>query len=352
MPTVLSVYWKGFSPEKRKAFDRQLMMAIDDSGYYNSLPDYMQDAVDSMAAQFKQALELQREAGVSGFANLKYDKHYVPKVLNQMAIVRAASKHGREKVVRVMAKAYMEGGFKLKPKTAKVLAEMNYARLASNLGPDASIIPKGVSKDALVREMRESGMDDDTIRSFLESREDADYKDMISARAKRSVRPRLASGEDGLHYIDLIDNRVENVIESYAREASGNIGMARVLGIGSYQKAQAVVDIEFKNAVNDNPEMAIRLEEEAEMLKQGIDLIYGKNLETENLGAVQNLSRLKQITRILMLPMNGLTSMPELVRPIMYNGIMTSLRHLPSCTKAAFQRMPKEGARGAGCYPA
>lgn len=334
---------KGILSQKlQKEFNRDIALGLDSSEYYSHLPKYMQEAVDSYAAQYKKALELQQEAGVRGFEGIKYNKHYVPKILSAASMVQAAAKYGKPAVLTVMSKAYQLGGFKLKPKTADALAEIQYSRLMGNVARGESVVPKSINKDQLTTELKQAGMKDDEIAAFFDARETLDHKELMSARAKRSVRPALDAKVGELSYFDLINNNMEEVMETYSREASGNVGMASSMGIGSYRSAHKVVDEELAKAINANPKEADRLQTEAQILRDGVDLIYGRNLETENATLVKNLSRLKQLTRILMLPMNGLTSMPELARPLFMNGITATLKSMPCLTRKAMKKNNRE----------
>lgn len=328
----------------RKEFDQQIQLAIDSSTYKASLPDHMKEAVESVEAQMSKALEELQRAGVRGFDKVKDSKHYLPKLLNTANIKNAAIEHGQSAVVSVISKGYQTGGLKLTKASADKLAIVRYNQMM-RLHPEHNGVPRDLNTNDLINELRAQKVDEDVIDAIVTRRAEDEMASDISDRAKKSLLPDLHAEVNGLKFGDLVDNDLENLIEGYIRESTGSVALKRSIGASTYNEAKSLIDVEIamaKGSGKMTPNELKALEMEESMLRDVVDVLYGKDLNgTGWRSTIKGLSRLRSITGILRLGMSGFASIPELGRVISANGLYISAKNMRSFSRDGIADLKK-----------
>lgn len=329
-----------FSFKARADFDKKVFHALQNKDLYARSSDNVKAAVDSVQAQFSDSLDQLKAAGVKGFEDVKFNKHYVPKVLKVENVLAATRRFGADNVKRVISKAYQEGGLKLKPKAADMLAERRLDQtLRGHTAVDRpELATTAEDMDYLRSELESAGVDSETIDSIIDAKvEDIDME-LISDRAKKSLQPSIEANHGGLSYYDLMNNDLEHVMEQYIREQAANVAFKRNIGEGSYRAVKRQLDTIARGALNEGVDPS-RLKRETDIMSQMVDVMYGKSINRGDDRLIKGAQRLRSFTAIIRLQAMGITNLGELPRVIANQGMDAILRSNPLMSRERIREL-------------
>lgn len=333
-----------FDMRLKEKWNRDIMYALDSNEIYNTAPQYIKDSVDSMRAQFGKSLSLLKQYGVKGFEDVEYSNHYVPKVISTNNLINAVATYGQSTVRKVISEAYQTGGLKLNYKAADRLAEIRMRQILQAKGSvdKPEIVATKEDLDYLRKELSSAGVDAGTIEDIIQGKVDEMDATQVSDRAKASLKPNMRAELGGLSYYDLMNHDVENIMESYIREAAGNVAMKKNLGVSSYRAALRLLD-SVKKTVQDVEGEYDRVDAEFEIIKKAIDVIYGKSINpTSQAAMAKGAQRLRAFTSIIRLQAMGLTNLGELPRVIANQGIRAVLESNPLMTRQKVKELGRK----------
>ena len=330
----------------RAEFDEAVMLKI-----YNpkmETNEAITKAAEGVRAGFRKALELRKKNGEAGFDDVKFDDRYMPLTLDGHKVNTNSSKRNKRAVINTISKGYQTGGIPIKKKHADALAEMQYIRSMDGTMSSRKAFDNVVSqseREDFIKELREAGIDDATIKEFTEGKELRELSEGISNRAKKSLFINPEAEVDGLRVIDLLNTNMSEMTDGYFKEAAGGAAMARH-GFATREQAFQVIDAAeaFGRNLDQNPE---RLLEEANMLKATVNMMYGRSIEdAPGSKVVENLRRLRGFTAMVRLQQVAFAQIPETARAIVHLGLQNVLNSVPGT--AFFRRKTARGGKSSG----
>jgi len=335
--------------ENYEAYHKMVMREVKHPGTYNS-PAVIKGA-EGVREQLYLAGKLRKEAGEAGFENLDLDKNYVPTILNEVQIKYAVREHGYDKVRDLLSKSYQEGHFHLNKELADRVADGYIARAKDHTLSMAEHVRRTSNKDVddLAKQLKKAGVDEDTINDFLETSMQAEIKQHMSNRAKKSLYPAIDVELNGLKMIDLIDSDLPKLLESYTREAAGGTSFAKL----GFKTRAEVLDFltDMEKAAHNNGFDVREIAREIQILKDGVDLAYGRSLNKNPHSAwVRNLGRLRDITNLLRLQFVGAASIPEVARVTVQRGLKNSLEGCKDLGAVLGTKNLREGGKYSGQF--
>jgi hypothetical protein len=148
--------------------------------------------------------------------------------------------------------------------------------------------------------------------------------------------------------IDLVESDLPKLLESYTREAAGGSAMAK-LGFKTRREVMEFLREVKKGADNQGFDPRTT-NEEVQVLEDGINMIYGRSINTEPSSAfVKNLSRLRDATAFLRLQTMGLSTIPELARITAQRGLSNVMEACPDLGVLGSKKL-REGKTYAGKF--
>lgn len=365
-----------------KDFDNAVVLQIrgQDQG-----SEAIRQAAKARQDVLEEALKMRKEAGERGFEEVESNSAYWSFVPDFAKMQSSISQYSPEEVIDTLTGAYMNGRFKLRERTARLVARATYHRTMRR-----GLTAEGASKYQLSNndigsiraDMEELGVSTRQIDDFLEEMESTELETSISNRAKLSLGASQSYvSQSGLRMVDLLDTSI-HVTTKYGQEAAAGAALART-GFKSRAQAERAIDeseITAKNAlyeearekgiqvrvekgtrvndqgrsesfekyivtrdgkqktmskeefkkvpdINEIRDRADRIGEDAQQLRDSIKLMYGESLDVD-IGKGVKLSRqARKVTNIIALQWNGFASMGEASNQLVNMGVFTTLRN-------------------------
>ena len=345
----LSRYATLMRQENFKAYNKSVMIEIKKPGTYDS------EAIRKGAAGVKDQLEaagiIRKDAGEAGFDNMEFDKSYVPIIMDDQAIKNALRNHSEFRVMELLSLGYQRGAFKLDKALADRIAEGYITRSKNHTLTMRDAIRMNPDKDIedVGKKLKAAGVDQDTIDDFLDIAMDKEMKQHMSNRAKKSLHPDLSVELNGLKFIDLVDHDLPKLLESYTRDAAGGAAFAK-MGFKTRREVLDMLTLLEKGATN-NGFLPADIGREIQVLRDGVDLAYGRSLNTEaHSGFVRNLSRLRDATGLLRLQFVGAASIPELARVTAQRSLSSVMDACPDLGAFRSTKNLREGGKYSGQF--
>lgn len=303
-------------------------------------------AAEGANRQYNEALKLLKVHGVQGFEDVK-SGNYIQRILNAQGVDDAVALHGRDEVIRLLARSYETGDWKLTPETAKDLArtriDTSRDTTLSTILEDKTVRNQRID-ERLEEELTAAGVEDDIIQQIINQRELDDIAENISNRARfgtgMNARIEIETSKGTLSMVDILETNVPQLMDDYAREAAGMSAFAQK-GFKNPHQFRLMIDKAEKN-ISDAGSMpkAARIEQ-AQILRDGITMIMGRSIDKEPSGNIaKNLRRVREWTANTMLAQVGFAQVPELGRAFAEFGVWNTLSQIPAT--AIFRR---RGAR-------
>lgn len=324
-------------------FNRKVYTAIVDGD--RNFDDGVLIAADGVRDQLGTALKLRKQAGEAGFEKVDPSPDYIPTIFDSTKMTKSVSKHGREVVERLLAKGYMEGKYPLREHVADKLAKMQYARTMDSTltgrGVFESVVSDGERK-MFLDQLKEAGIDEDVIKDFVEAKELRRMVDSQSNRSKFSLGINKTAEINGVSVKDVLNTDVPELVENYIKEAAAGAAMARK---GFLTKNQVLDAIDGAERYGRNQgQTAAEASDDADMLRQSVDLIYGHTLDANpSEGKVLAARRLRDFTSNVRLGNLGFAQIPEAGRLLSNLGVGTVIESIPSISW-----LRRRGARTGG----
>lgn len=311
-------------------FDRQIYSAITEpDGNYSKA---VQDAANGISDQLEVALKLRKEAGEAGFEHVESARDYLPIIYDGTKMIKAINKHGKTAVENVLTNGYMFGKFRLKQATARKIAQMQIIRtadatLSSRVSFDR-VVSAGEQKRFL-DELRQAGVPESDIESFVLDKEVRSLVDNASSRSKLSLGVNTSMEYNGLKVSDLLNQNVPELVENYMKEAAAGAALARK-GFPTKQSVLDAIDLSERSGRNYGlPPKDMK--EQADMLRQTVDLLYGHSLDANpSAGHVVAARRMRDYTALIRLGNLGFAQIPEVARAMAHLGVGTVLKSIPA----------------------
>jgi hypothetical protein len=335
----------------RREFDALVFRKLQDPDL--KTPPSVTHAADGYRDGYSEALRIRKEMGEGGFEEVKDTRKYSPVIFSSEKLNaylhKVGEKTGQVRVTRLLQKGYMEGKMELKADTAEKLAKMQYLRMreagATTSSAYHTIVSEG-DRARFLADLEEAGVHKDVLAEFLIEKEAKDILDNVSSRAKTSMHINVESSMDGVSVHELLNTNISELSEHYFREAAGGAAMARH-GFKTY--AQAMNMVNTTRAIAGRRGLhADRARDEALMLKQGIDMIYGKSIEENPRGKIEiGTRRAREFTTLMRLGQLGFAQFPEAARAISKLGLVTVLKSVPG-TAVFRRRAARIGGKSSG----
>lgn len=306
-------------------------------------------AAEGIAARFKKALEIRKQAGEAGFENVKTAQDYIPALFDGPKIASAVTRYGTENVEAVLANGYRTGKYKVGRKSSEAIAKMQVSRaLDSTLSSRLSFerVVSQSERQNFIDGLREAGIPDHIIDDFIEGQELDDVAAAVSSRAMRSLGINTQAEVGGVKVQDLMKTNIAEIAENYGKEAAAGAAMAR-MGFRTRNEVMAAIDAAERTGRN----MGIgvkRAGDEANMLRDSVRLLYGNTLDDDpNAAIVKATRRLREVTTITRLNQMGFAQAPEISRALVKMGIGPVLKSV-GATKIIFGRRGRVGGTAQG----
>ena len=335
----------------REQFNNEVFLKIYDPD--RAVQAGIEEAADGLRDGFSEALRIRKEAGELGFEAVEDLRTYVPIIFDGTKMMSAFKKHSKEDVLRALSQGYQTGKFKLSPKNSHKLAEMQYIRTMEGITSQRHAFDTVVSqaeRQRFLEELRSAGFGEEVISDFIAGKEVQEMLDNVSNRSKQSmgINPtaKVSTPNGDLYVHELLNTNVAELSENYIREAAGGAAMAKK-GFGTYQQALQVVDAAERYGINMGQDVT-RTKTEAQMLRDGINMIYGKSIEANPKGGVEVATRrAREFTALIRLQMMGFVQAPEIARSLTELGVATNMKQIKGLGILR-RRAVREGGKSSG----
>src|SRR5690554_382705 len=325
-------------------FDNQIVLAIR-SGDHDD-PNIMKAAA-ARQRMFSEALKMRKQYGVRGFENVEDHPAYWSFLPDGSKMHEAVRKYGREQVVETLTGAYMNGRYRIPERTARVLANAQYARAINRslkARSEVNSILGGRDLENLRNDLKSVGFDDQRIDDMIETFQRTDIEQNISDRAKLSLGASISHSHNGLRMVDLIDTS-HNVALRYSREASADAAIATQGFKSRFELEETIregervskniLDDQIREAENagntrlakDLRKQSTEVSADAEIMMESIKMMYGQSLDVRSDGSISPITRAARMsgkyTNIVRLTWNGPASIAENANALVNFGFST-----------------------------
>lgn len=361
--------------------------------------DAIRQAAEARRDVLDVALKMRKEAGERGFEEVESNAAYWSFVPDFSKMQEAVSRYEVEEVLDTLTGAYMNGRFKLRERTARLVARATYHRTMRRglTSEQASKVQLSKADIGTIRaDMEELGVSTRQIDDFLEEMESTELETSISNRAKLSLgASQTYVSRSGLRMVDLLDTSID-VTTRYAQEAAAGAALART-GFKSRAQAERAVDeseiiaknalyeearakgvsvrVEKSTRINDKGrtesyekyivtrdgkqktlskkefkkvpgikeirERADRIGEDAQQIRDSLKLMNGESLDVDIGKGLKASRQARKVTNIVALQWNGFASMGEASNQLVNMGVFTTLRNTRARDFLSFGKIRK-----------
>lgn len=305
-------------------------------------------AAKARSRLYEQGLKNNQDYNVVGFDKIKHRHEYHSIVFSQDNLRRMTEEHA-DFIYDAIASAYQTGAIRLSRENALAVAKNQVARAMSVKGSNNKAFDNYMSDAEYKRveeELKEQGVSQEVITDIKDSIFNEEMRGEISPRAMFSLRPNLKARSGDVWFVDVLDTSIERTMK-YVSDSAANAGIASQ-GFHSRHQLQRAISSARDAAINDlraevqhyvnNPKAKKKAEEELRKVLDGdysnkldelVRLIYREPLEDGD--GVKDISRLlRKATSVVRLRTTGLATIPEFATAAIRNGIVNTLRQLPS----------------------
>lgn len=301
------------------------------------------DAIDDMTAH---AARMGKSSGWEAMQNIEPKSGYVPRKWSGKAIHTA----GKTKSKLAITQGYMSVGFDLD--SAQIMAEAVVTRALNNEAGVVTNVEKLLGKEnraQLKSALEQLGLTEKQINNIVKNLDEAKTENAIirsRSKNKRATNPSftkkrtdmdLTEEVNGVRLLDLVDNNLNELVSTYARDVSGRSALARK-GYTNEGIWEA-----HKNAIlKDNANVTSG---EGAKLAQHIDDIKTYFTASPLAGGINpDLRRLQQSATLASLGMVGAAQLAELGTVIGRVGLRSALKELPEVA-SVFSNVTKVGRK-------
>ena len=314
-------------PENFQSYHKQVIMEVRKPGTYTN--QSIIDAADGVREQLKTAGQLRKDAGEQGFSNIDLDANYVPIILDETKI-KSATLQNKQALKDVISLGYQNGDHALPKDVADLIADGYIARSLDHSLTMRDFVRKVTDTDLATVEKKliGAGIDPTIVEEFFDRTMAKEVKSHLDNRAKASFGPDISAEINGFKFIDIVDNDLPKILESYSRDAAAGHAMGKLGFKSRVEIDQFLMDVEKQSTNHGLDPVAIA--EEIQVLRDGVQLLYGRSLnENPHSPLVRSLSKLRELTSFLRLQTVGIASIPEVARVSAQRGLSGVLEACP-----------------------
>ena len=252
-------------------FNRELFLVQEYRRQGKPIPKTIHKSVTDFADQFDYYMDHNHkvlvDADAAGFTADRKVKHYIPHIWPTSKFKGAIKKHGRAKVVGLLAKGYRN----LDPKLSKEQASKQADDLIDNV----------ISDEWLATDQFSPTMD---------------------ARAKTRKDIDTTTEIDGFGIMDLLDTDVQALMTKYSHRVSGWVGLSK--GTNGMLTSQLDIDVFKANMAAEAAEKGVNPKRYLQMVDDIVDQLFGrptKNIFSDTKGLspeLRNLGDLAVLTKL------------------------------------------------------
>ena len=252
-----------------KQFNREVFMIQEMRRQGKPLPENLDksiiDFVDDWDKYMDHAHNKLVENGIGGFTKERKVKHYIPHVWQDGKFRGAISKHGKDKVIRTLTKAYeqaMDAGTNPRPKQdAKEMAEN------------------------LIKEVMETDVNSPDL-----------YMPTADSRAKHREDLDTTVELEGLSVLDLLDDEVAGLATKYSNRLAGWVGLSK--STDGMLTSLADIDAFKKNMIQEGIDKGVSTKKHEQFYDDVIDSMFGRPTQgglQEELRQIKDLAALTKM---------------------------------------------------------
>lgn len=290
----------------------------------------VKDAADRWDEMMEYALKTAQESGVESVQGIPTKSGYVPLVWNGQKVMKVDAQYGKGTAKKVIMQGYRSVGIddEMAEKIATAVVNTAVQKRAGIDTNIAGLLQKN-QRDQLAAQLNRMGLSSTDITSFLR-RLDAREAQAGPAFTKGRTNIDLTISLGNVRLRDLVDNDLNTIASTYAREIAGRSALAQK-GITSDSKWNAIKSAAMKdssrlNALNESGD---------DNLGQLLDDIRSYFSAFPVAGGINaNARRIQQTTTLSMLGMVGLAQLAELGTIIGRSGIKAAFKSMPSISEA------------------
>jgi len=314
-------------PDNFQTYHKQVILEVKYPGTFTD--DSIINAAAGVRDQLSLAGGLRQSVGEAGFDNLDLDANYVPTILDETKI-KAATLQNRQALKDLISLGYQRGKHTLPPDVADLIADSYIARSLDHSLTGRNFIRRVTTTDlaTVEKKLLDAGIPPETVRDFFDRTMASEMKEHLDNRAKASFGPDISVELNGMKFVDLIDNDLPKLLESYTRDAAAGHAMGKLGFRSKIEVEQFLADVE-KQSTNHglNP---VDIAEELQVLYDGVNLLYGRSLNPDaHSPFVRHLGQLRDATGFLRLQTVGISSIPEVARVSAQRGLSGVLEACP-----------------------
>ncbi len=252
-----------------KQFNREVFMIQEMRRQGKPLPENLDksiiDFVDDWDKYMDHAHNKLVENGIGGFTKERKVKHYIPHVWQDGKFRGAISKHGKDKVIRTLTKAYeqaMDAGTNPRPKQ------------------DAREMAENLIKEVMETDVNSPDLYMPTADSRAKHREDLDTTVEL----------------EGLSVLDLLDDEVAGLATKYSNRLAGWVGLSK--STDGMLTSLADIDAFKKNMIQEGIDKGVSTKKHEQFYDDVIDSMFGRPTQgglQEELRQIKDLAALTKM---------------------------------------------------------
>jgi len=279
-------------------------------------------AADAWDDMMKNALEIGQKSGVESLQGIPTKSGYVPLHWNGQKIM----KMGKPKAQKLITEAYKSVGID-EDMAQKVARAVVKRALDKRAGVDADIsgLLQKNQRAQLAEQLNHMGLSEKEVNNFvkqLDAREAQAGPGFTKGRTKID----MTLDVNGARVIDLVDNDLNTIASSYAREISGSAALAKK-GITSEGKWRALKSA----ALKDNARIKALGETGDDGLAEHLDDVRSYFSAFPVAGGIhKNARRIQQTATISSLGLVGAAQLAELGTVVGRLGIKSAAKNMPA----------------------
>jgi len=284
----------GESDSTVDAFNKEVFLVQEYRRQGKPIPKTVDKSVTDFVDQFDYYMDHNHnvlvDADAAGFTAGRKVKHYIPHVWQRGQTKGAIRKHGRAKVVSVLAKGYKNLDDKLTDAQATKQAE-----------------------DLL-----------ENINKKFEAGDADPYSPTMDSRAKTRRDIDTTTEIDGLRVMDLLDTDVQSVMTKYSQRVGGWVGLSK--GTNGLIKSQLDVDTFIASMKNEAAEKGVNVNRHVTMVEDTIAQLLGRptsNFFKKEAGLTPELRNLADLAVLTKMGGLGSSQLIETGQALTRSSLMT-----------------------------
>jgi len=326
---ALDRHWHGTAKDEFGKLVREEMTArrIDDVEV--SADPHVKAAADALEARNKVGEEVLRgkdgEIAVKGAAETEFRRGYVQQQFHPVRLRQAVQTHGLKKMSEVLGRKIHRSlphvPEEVTPKIAKAMLNRSLYKDADTEVSMTTLLSED-ARATLTDVLKEnSNMSDKEISSIVEKMKPGTEDEGRKGFLKKRIEVDMRGEEDGIDFMDLMDNDMSALSARYVRQVAGAGSLAR-MGITSKSEQTKLIDA----AMKEQADLGVAKQVTREELEDMFTYFDPGPIA----GGVSNTVRsVKAMTNMALLPQLAVTQMAETGASMAQVGVMNWFRTAP-----------------------